>query len=256
MPLLRGRRPLKRWRWVGCFDDDAMVCAAVARVGPVPVCWWAVWDRQARTLAEHTVRRTGPVRLEAGRVTIADGSVHADLVIDEGEGVETISPHGPAGYIWTRKQGGVRITGTVSVGDRVHRLDAPGIVDDSAGYHARTTEWRWSAGVGVTEAGAAVAWNLVTGLHDAAEASERTVWVDGVPHEVGPVTFAPDLTAVAFREGGELGFAAEATRRHREDLLLVASHYEQPFGTFTGELPGAGRLREGRGVMERHRARW
>jgi hypothetical protein len=34
------------------------------------------------------------------------------------------------------------------------------------------------------------------------------------------------------------------------------SEYEQPFGTFAGELPGAGALREGWDVMERHDVRW
>jgi hypothetical protein len=36
----------------------------------------------------------------------------------------------------------------------------------------------------------------------------------------------------------------------------VRSDYEQPFGTFTGELPVAGPLREGWGVMERHEVSW
>ena len=37
---------------------------------------------------------------------------------------------------------------------------------------------------------------------------------------------------------------------------MIASDYEQPFGTFTGALPVAGALRAGWGVMERHEARW
>jgi hypothetical protein len=36
----------------------------------------------------------------------------------------------------------------------------------------------------------------------------------------------------------------------------VASHYRQPFGSLSGELPGEITLVEGLGVMERHRARW
>jgi hypothetical protein len=257
MPLLHRRRPLKRWRWVGAFSEDVMLCAAVAHVGPLPVSWWAVWDRDARTLAEHTVRRSGPVRFEGSRMRIEDGPVSADLVIDEVAGVETISPHGAGAPIWTRKQGGVRISGHVTVAGRAHELDAPGIVDDSAGYHARETAWRWSAGVGTAEDGRAVAWNLVSGLHDAPEASERTVWIDGEPHEVAPVEFADGLGSVRFRDGsGELSFSAEATRAHREDLVIFASDYEAPFGTFSGRLPIAGRLRSGMGVMERHSARW
>jgi hypothetical protein len=58
------------------------------------------------------------------------------------------------------------------------------------------------------------------------------------------------------RTAGALRFAAEATRVRRENLLVVRSDYEQPFGTFSGELPGAGPLRQGCGVMERHEVRW
>ena len=36
---------------------------------------------------------------------------------------------------------------------------------------------------------------------------------------------------------------------------MIASDYEQPFGTFTGSLPVAGEL-HGWGVMERHEALW
>jgi hypothetical protein len=250
MPLLRGGRPLKRWRWVGCFGPEVMLCAAVAHVGPAVSAWWAVWDREARTLAEHTLRRARAVDVSPGRVVVEDGPVAIDLRIDEGPGVETISPHGDQ-YIWTRKQGGVRVHGSVSVAERAHAIDAHGIVDESAGYHARHTVWRWAAGVGVAASGARVAWNLVTGVHDEPGASERTVWVDGEPHQLPPLAFADDLSAV-----GDLRFRGEATRARRERLLLFAQDYEQPFGTFAGRLPVAGALREGYGVMERHDVRW
>ncbi len=256
MPGRLGTRPLKRWRWVGCFDEQVLLCAAVAHVGPVPVGWWAVWDRRSRILAEHTVRRRGLVRLGGSRVQVQDGPVTIDLVLDEVAGIETVSPHGPAGYAWTRKQGGIVVRGSVRIGERTVLVDARGFVDDSAGYHARHTDWRWSAGVGTTTAGSAVAWNLVDGLHDAPSASERSVWVDGEAHEVGPVSFAPALAGVDFAEGGGLRFSAEAGRAHHEDRGLVASDYEAPFGTFAGVLPGAGELAEGLGVMERHSARW
>src|SRR3954454_20051050 len=106
MPILRGGRPLKRWRWVGCFGPEVMLCAAVAHIGPVPLAWYAVWDREQRTLVDHTLRRPGGVAVEPGRVHVADGPIAIDLTVDEGDGVETVSPHGRQ-YIWTRKQGGV-----------------------------------------------------------------------------------------------------------------------------------------------------
>ena len=95
-------------------------------------------------------------------------------------------------------------------------FEGRGFVDDTAGYHARRTAWRWSAGVGVAESGALVAWNLVEGVHDDAAVSERTVWVDGTPHHLDPLPFAADLSAV-----GDLRCEAVAVRAHRERLPAV-----------------------------------
>jgi hypothetical protein len=254
MPMARGGRPLKRWRYVGVFTEDVLLCAAIAHVGPVPVAWWAVWDREQRTLAERTVRSRRRVTVERGKVQVADGSVEIDLALEEDEGVETISPHGSE-YAWTRKQGGVPVRGRIKVLERELEVDGRAIVDESAGYHARHTAWFWSAGVGRSAGGAEIAWNLVSGLHDDPAASERTVWVDGTPHHVGPATFAADLGSVDV-DGAALTFTAEATRRREERLLLFRSSYEQPFGSFAGALPVAGELAQGFGVMERHDVTW
>ncbi len=222
---LHGSRPLKRWRWVGIFDEAVMLCVGSARIGPVPVSWWAIWDRRTRTLMENTVRRPLPT---------PEG--------DEGVGVETISPH-DGRPIWTRKTPAT-FSGTVAVGGRRYTFDgAPGLIDESAGYHARHTQWRWTAGVGTTGDGRPVAFNLCEGVHDAVAASERTVWVDGVPHHLPP-------------DGGAgLAFTAEAARVHKENLLLLATDYVQPFGTFAGTLPVAGPI-TGYGVTERQSVRW
>ncbi len=255
MPLVRRGRPLKTWRYVGVFGPELSLCAAVARIGVATVAWWAVWDRAHRVLADRTRRTARGVDVAPGRLRVRDRLAEIDLVLAEGDGVETVSPHGAA-HIWTRKQGGVPARGSVTVAGRTLAVDARAIVDESAGYHARETAWRWAAGVGTAASGAPVAWNLVSGIHDDADASERTVWVDGVPHHAGPATFAPGLDGVRTADGGDLRFAAEATRRHREDLWIARSAYEQPFGTATGTLPHAGALREGHGVMERHEVRW
>jgi hypothetical protein len=240
LPLTRGARPLKRWRWVGAFSAEAMLCAAHATVAGLPVSWWAVWDGER--LHERTSRRPGLVRMTPGRAQAGP----IDLRFPDGEGVEVVSPHG-AQYIWTRKQGGIPMRGTV-LGKP---FEGHGFIDDTAGYHARRTAWRWSAGVGIAESGARVAWNLVDGVHDDPVASERTVWVDGTPHHVGPLPFADDLSGV-----GDLRCETVAVRARRERMLLFASDYEQPFGRFSGSLPIAGNLREGWGVLERHDVRW
>lgn len=267
MPTWRGTRPLKRWRYVGVYGPQLMLCVGAARVGPGRQSFWAVWDRAARRLRERTRRAGGGVRLgmdRPGRVLVVDEGIEIDLVLEEVDGVETICPvpGGPDGaYAWTRKQGGVRAYGTVVVDDVMREIDALAIVDDSAGYHARHTAWRWCAGAGRADDGRTLAWNLVAGINDPPRDSERTVWVGGVPHEVGPAArFTEDLAAISTADGVDLAFVSEAVRERSENLLLVRSDYRQPFGTFAGTLPGSRgerlTLAEGWGVMERHTAVW
>jgi hypothetical protein len=200
-------------------------------------------------MIERSARGAGGVDVSPAHLRIRGRAVNADLVLGDGAAVEVVSPHGRE-YIWTRKRAGVSARGTVELHGTSRDVALRAVVDESAGYHARRTAWRWSAGVGTAASGAAVAWNLVAGVHDG-EPSERAVWIDGEPHPVGPAAFADDLSRV-----GELAFAPEAARARRENLVVVASDYEAPFGTFAGVLPVAGPLREGYGVMERHEVRW
>jgi hypothetical protein len=256
MPLVRGGRPLKAWGYIGVYGPDLMLCAGSVRVGPTRQAFWAVWDEAAGRLSERTrMLRTGAVAVDARGVRVRDDGVAIDLAVGDGAPIEVVSPHGDQ-YAWTRKRGGVPVRGHAVLDGRVHEIDGRAVVDESAGYHARATAWEWSAGVGTTGDGRAVAWNLVTGLHDAPVASERTVWLDGAPEEVGPVRFAPDLDGIVGAAGETLRFEQRAERRRDDDLLLLRSTYRQPFGRFTGTLPGGVALAEGFGVMERHEARW
>jgi hypothetical protein len=252
MRALRRGRPLKRWRYVGVYGPDVMVCVGDARIAGVPQRWWAAALPDGRLF-----EGSAGVALPAGRVLAGDGAVELALseapagAIPGGSAVEVVSAHGRS-FIWTRKQAGIPVSGTVRVDGREWRVDGPlGFVDESAGYHARRTTWRWSAGVGRARGGAAVAWNLVEGVHDAATASERTVWVDGEPHEVEPQRFAADLSAV-----GELAFTEWAAREDHTNRLVMRSDYRQPFGSFSGSLPGGLELESGYGVMEWHDVRW
>src|SRR3954469_17210672 len=203
MPLARGGRPLERWRYVGVFGPDAMACVGFVRVGGVPQAWWAIWHRNGSWLRERTIfaRPASAVRFAPGAVTVRDGDCSIDLAVDEIAGVETVCRHG-AQHVWTRKQAGVAVRGSARVAGEVVDLDGLGVVDDTAGYHDRLTEWRWSAGVGSLGDGRSVGWNLVSGVNDPVACSERSVWVDGVAHEVGPVIFDTELQGVGFAEDG------------------------------------------------------
>jgi hypothetical protein len=190
------------------------------------------------------------------RMLIRDRGVVLDLMLEEEAGIEARCRHG-RGEVWTRKQAGVSARGTLSLdGGPAREIEALAVIDDTVGHHARETEWWWSAGVGEGEHGAALAWNLVSGVNDPPSGSERAVWIDGLPQEVAPVDFAADLSRIRCGDGSELIFTAEAERSRSENLLIVRSEYRQPFGVFSGALPGQLPLARGLGVVEHHRARW
>ncbi len=243
MAPMRSGRPLKRWRYLGVYRPDLMLCVGDARVAGVPQRWWAV------ALPDGTlVEGSRGIEMSAGRAVVRG---LLDLELDESGGVEIVSPHGRS-YIWTRKHAPVHVRGRVMLGGRTWELDGDdGLLDESAGYHARHTAWRWSAGVGRTGDGRRVAWNLVDGVHDAPSSSERTVWVDGEPREVAHQDFADDLSSV-----GGLRFREWSARASHINLLVMRNSYRQPFGEFSGALPCGLRLAAGYGVMEEHDVRW
>src|SRR4051812_15137967 len=83
MPLRRGTRPLKRWRYVGVFCGEVMLCVGDARVGPMRQRFWAVAE-PGRPIAEQTtVLRSGGVRIEGAHARVDTRDVRIDLTLDE-----------------------------------------------------------------------------------------------------------------------------------------------------------------------------
>jgi hypothetical protein len=142
MPRWRDRRPLKHWRYVGAYGRELMICAGDAHIGPLRQRFWAVATSDGRLRENTTLFRSGGVRLAGPEVAIDAAGVRARLRVDEVEPVETLSRHG-ASYIWTAKQGGVRVSGLIELDGEPIQFDGRGIVDNSAGYHARHTVWSW-----------------------------------------------------------------------------------------------------------------
>lgn len=260
MPLLRDRRPRKRWAYAGLFSQELMLCAATIEIGPVPQAFWAVLDRTSGRLADGTSFTAGPVRIgrpyeDGASLAVRGRNVTVEATLEPtGEPVEVVSPHGRS-YIWTRKLP-VRARGHVTVGGRRRPLEARGLVDASAGYHSRSTAWSWSCGVGEDTAGRELTWNVAAGVHDDGRGSERALWSDGTAAELPGALFDEGLTEVTFLgDPAVLRFSVEAERARRDNFGVLMSDYRQPFGSFSGSLPGA-ELAWGLGVMERHDVRW
>ena len=255
MPLRRDGNLRKRWRYVGFYGEALMLCAARAEIGPAASTFWVLWDReQGRELA-HTILRPGSreVILDGPRLLIDAPGLHADLHLGDAAPIESICPSG-SGWGWTRKRAGVPIEGTVETPGKRWEIAAHGVDDESAGYHQRHTSWHWSAGVGAAADGRALAWNLVEGINDPPQSSERAIWVDGEPSEPAPVSFR-GMDGIDLAAGDRLDFATESTHARDENFLLVRSRYRHRFGTFAGTLAGLD-LAEGFGVMEQHDAAW
>jgi hypothetical protein len=254
---------LKRWRYVGIFCEELMACAASVQIGPARQSFWALYPRSEGSLRERTrmlgARRA--VELSDGALRVRDDGVALELRLCEAAPIHAHCVR-EGEEVWTRKQAGVPARGWLALDGAPRRpIEALAVIDDTAGYHAHHTEWWWSAGVGTGADGAALAWNLVSGVNDPPRGSERAVWVAGVAHECAPVRFDAGLDQIAGEQDACLRFAAEAERARSENLVLVKSEYRAPFGSFSGSLPGAAgagpiALAHGLGVVEHHRARW
>ncbi|HUB98822.1 MAG TPA: DUF2804 family protein [Solirubrobacterales bacterium] len=255
MPLRCAGQTRKRWRYVGLFAEELMLCAARAQIGPLTQSFWVLWDRGERHAADHTALRPGSreVQMDGPRIAIAARGLRADLHLGEAIPIESICPSG-SGWGWTRKRAGMPITGTVEIAGRRLEVAGHGVDDESAGYHQRHTSWRWSAGVGEAADGRPLAWNLVEGVNDPPEHSERAIWIAGEPYEPPPVHF-DGVAAIDFAAGTRLDFSPESAHARDDNYLLVRSRYRHNFGTFRGSLDGV-ELATGLGVMEEHDAVW
>ena len=214
MPSHHRTRPLKAWRYIGVFSPELMLCLGQVRVGRARQAFWAVWDRERERLYERTVIGRGRLTLAPRLARLGEDELHLGLRLDETAGIETICPADHS-YAWTRKQGGIRATGTLAIDGVRASIDGRAVVDDTAAYYPRHTSWCWAAGVGRATDGRELAWNLVNGVNDPPSGSERTVWVDGQAHEVEPCRFAEDLTSV-----GALHFTLNLYERAAVKLLL------------------------------------
>src|SRR3954468_21718545 len=125
---------LKRWRYVGAYGPEVMACVGDARIGPFRQRFWAVCE-PGRPVVDRATLGRGGVSIAGSRALVDAGDVRIDLTVEEGGGVETRH----ADDVWTRKQAGVPVRGSVRVGDRSYELDVLGAVDDTEGRHARRT---------------------------------------------------------------------------------------------------------------------
>ena len=192
-----------------------MLCAARAQIGPLSQSFWVLWDRGEGRAADHTHSRpaaakcgwNGP-RIEIERAACAP--LHSARrprsnrsPSGSGLGLDPQTQRVCRSRARSRSRPPLEVAG--------HGID-----DESAGYHQRHTSWRWSAGVGAPPtAGAGL--ELVEGVNDPAEHSERAIWIAGEPYEPAPVRF-DGVAAIDFAAGDPPGLQPRIGPRARRQL--------------------------------------
>src|SRR6187455_595544 len=116
LPLFEQRQLRKRWRYVGLFAEELMLCAARAQVGPLTQSFWVLLDCRTGQQWTHTALLPGSreVTMEGPRLEIDGPGLRACLRLGEVTPIEATCPSGRA-TAWTRKRVGMEIEGTVEV---------------------------------------------------------------------------------------------------------------------------------------------
>ncbi|CAM3863635.1 DUF2804 domain-containing protein [Roseateles saccharophilus] len=283
----------KRWHYVGLGDERVFIGLAIVDVGWTCTAFAYLFDRQRRhlladwsqdglpglqaqvsdaPLAEARACFRGPgARLELRHQSDDSLLLHVrtrTLRIEAQLDLEAMAPPllavGPIeGGIAhaTQKTTALAVLGWAEAEGRRFDLDgAWAAVDASNGLLARNTAWRWASAHRPD-----VGFNLQQGYFGN---QENVLWLDGRPIALGAAHFDFDAARpldpwhVRTDDGLlDLVFTPEGARAEDRNLLVAASHYIQPIGSFAGTVraaPGAP-LREVRdllGVTEDHRSKW
>jgi hypothetical protein len=290
----------KRWVYTAIAADDLLIGAAVVKLGYASNTFVFAFDRAAgRMLVDRTAMGHGPAarvgeepaeglsaryRLLGANVAVervpGDKALRltidvADLQVDARLSTEGIPPPigavaaipGPPSNLWnaTEKQVLLPVTGAAIIGGKRRSLDgAVGGYDYTFGWLARRTAWRWAFALGKARSGERVALNLVQGFVGEPECA---LWIGDelIPLGEGRFEFdrekplAPWYVRTA---GGEVDLRFDPGAMHAEhrDYAVVASHFIQPVGSFSGTITVAGRppveLDRVLGVVEDQEVRW
>lgn len=154
-------------------------------------------------------------------------------------------------FYYNRKIVGMRVRGGFRRGALVHEFEDAnsfGLLDWGRGVWTYDNTWYWSAAQGLQD-GHIVGFNLGYGFGDTSAASENMVFVDGVAHKLGRVTFEIPTGSDGRpryldhwrmhddEDRLDLDFAPIIDRCDLIDVAhLVMSDQHQVFGTFSGQV--------------------
>lgn len=268
----------KRWTYAAVSDERVFVGTAVVSLGYAATAIVFVLDRaRGAMLVDRSILAPstaisftdegpghraaefsfGRTRIEVGdaRVTIdmaaESGGLPVHVAVERAEvegGPPPISAVVPVdgGYANATEKRIVEGRGEVVAAGRRFLLERPlCALDHTSGFLARHTVWRWALGLGRTDAGERLAFNLVEGFVGEAECG---AWLGDTLHPLGEGRFVFDearpmepwrLTTTCGNV--DLTFKPAAIHAEHKDMLVVRSKFIQPVGAFEGVIKIGGR---------------
>ncbi|MFZ6864063.1 DUF2804 domain-containing protein [Undibacterium sp. Ji67W] len=284
----------KHWQYLALATADVFCGIAIVDVGWTNTAFAYAFDRKEKKLIAsfsqdglpgltasinsrpmlgaashfHFLRNridfTGASASDSARLNLVCGdfSIHAQLHEQQAAPALTAIGTVVGGTVHaTVKSAGMPMTGEVQVAGRRYSLDG-GVAstDHSNGFLARETDWRWASAHGLD-----VGFNLQSGYFGN---NENALWLDGklISLSTARFDFDPANPLASWHITTDDGlldvvFQPEGCRREDKNLLIAASRYVQPVGTFSGWVkahPGAepSAINNLVGVTEDHFSRW
>jgi hypothetical protein len=285
----------KRWHYVGLGNARCFIGLAIVDIGWTNTAFVYVFDRDTRQLlvdascdgipgwtasvsdkplqgACSWFRFKGmDLRLEstaAGQLLVTarvGRSLELQATVSTLPGAQAMTAIGPMGEGGcahsTVKSTALQVQGHVQVqGQTISLDDACASFDYSNGLLARSTQWRWASAHSPE-----IGFNLQQGYFGT---QENVLWVQGTPYRLGAANFDFDPQQplkpwhIQTDDGLlDLHFAPEGARQESKNLLVAASYYIQPVGTFSGTVrpfahAPAIAVKGLLGVTEDHQSKW
>lgn len=274
----------KRWHYMALSCDELFAAVAIVDLGWTSTAFAYAFDRRARTLVASMARDGLPgmgasvascaagasrfrlpghhIDMSAQALVLRCGAFTIDASCGGAPPVLLACGQVPGGAVHaTQKSGGMALRGALRAGGRSYRLDG-GVAsyDYSNGLLARETHWQWASAHSTT-----VGFNLQAGYFGA---QENALWLNGdiIALEAAQFTFDPAAPLAPWQISTadgllELHFTPEGARAQERQLLVAASRYVQPIGTFRGTVRASRdsapvAIDKLAGVTEDHFSRW
>lgn len=284
----------KRWQYVGLGNEAVFIGLAIVDVGWTCTAFAYVFDRKnKRLLADWSQDGLPGLQCQLSdapvtgawawfrglgahlsfehqatdcmQVKVKTSGLNLQLEIDLSAAAPWLLAVGAIGTGGvahaTQKSSALPVRGQVQVQGQTFALDDSwASIDSSNGLLARHTEWRWACAHR-----AEVGFNLQNGYFGG---NENVLWLNGQLIPLGAARFEFDAQQplepwrVSTEDGLlDLRFSPEGARQQNRNLLIAASQYIQPIGTFSGWVKPAAdaapyAVSDLLGVTEDHRSTW